>query len=256
MGEAVPVLSVRGVSRAFGPVQALCEVSLDVYAGAVTALVGDNGAGKSTLVGVITGWDRPDEGEIRLEGTGVSFRDPHHALDLGVAAVYQDLALAAHLDVPANLFLGRELRKRGLLGSVLRLVDRREMRRRAGEAIRDLRIDIPFLGNALKAYSGGQRQAVALARAVLWARRVIVLDEPTAALGVVESARVLELIKRVRAKGLGVLLVSHSMPEVLEVADRITVLRQGRKVADLAAADTSMTEIVGYMTGAVAGEAR
>lgn len=248
---AEPVLQARHVARAFGAVQALRDASLDVLPGKVTALVGDNGAGKSTLVSMVCGADTPDEGEVILEGQRVSFRSPQHAQDLGIGTVYQQLALAPDLDVVKNLYLGRTVRRDGPLGTMLRMPDRAAMRTGAIEVLEDLQIQIPSVRNPVGALSGGQRQAISLARAAMRARTVMILDEPTAALGVVQTEQVLALIRRLVERGLGILLVSHSMPEVFDVADRVTVLRQGRTVADLGAADTDAEEVVGYMTGAI-----
>lgn len=249
-----PVLSARHVARAFGAVQALRDASVDIYPGQVTALVGDNGAGKSTLVGMLCGADTPDRGEIVLEGRTVTLGSPQHAQDLGIGTVYQQLALAPDLDVVKNLYLGRTLRRSGPLGTLLRMSDRGTMRRDAAMALEDLQIQIPSTSNAVGALSGGQRQAVTLARAAMRARTVMILDEPTAALGVVQTEQVLALIRRLVERDLGILLISHSMPEVLEVADHITVLRQGRTVANLDASDTDAEQVVGYMTGAISAQ--
>jgi ABC-type sugar transport system ATPase subunit len=240
------LLSVQGVSRSFGAVQALTDVSLELPAGHVTALVGDNGAGKSTLVKVMSGVLRPDAGRILLEGAEVDFRGPLEARAQGVESVYQDLALVPELDVVANVFLGRE-RVNGPLS--LRRLRRREMRERTLSTLSELQIDIHSVSAPVRHLSGGQRQAVAVARGVMWAEKVILFDEPTAALGVAGRATVLRLIGHVKAKGVAVLMVSHSLPEVFEAADSIAVLRHGRHVATLDADKTDGNEIVALMTG-------
>jgi ABC-type sugar transport system ATPase subunit len=240
------LLSVQGVSRSFGAVQALADVSLELPAGHVTALVGDNGAGKSTLVKIMSGVLRPDSGRILLEGDEVDFRGPLEARAQGIESVYQDLALVPELDVVANVFLGRE-RVNGVLS--LRRLRRREMRERTRSAMAELEIDIPSIAAPLRYLSGGQRQAVAVARGVMWAEKVILFDEPTAALGVAGRATVLRLIEHVKSKGVAVLMVSHSLPEVFESADSIVVLRQGRRVATLDADKTDGNEVVALMTG-------
>jgi simple sugar transport system ATP-binding protein len=240
------VLSVQGISRSFGAVQALADVSLELPAGHVTALVGDNGAGKSTLVKIMSGVLRPDTGRILLAGEEMDFRGPLEARAHGIESVYQDLALVPELDVVANMFLGRERVKSPLS---LRRLRQREMRERTQAAVDELDIDIPSIRAPLRYFSGGQRQAVAVARGVMWANKVILFDEPTAALGVAGRATVLRLIKHVKSKGVAVLMVSHSLPEVFESADSIVVLRHGRCVATLDAQKTDGNEVVALMTG-------
>ena len=219
-------------------------------AGEVVALIGDNGAGKSTMVKTLSGVLTPDDGEIRFEGRTVTIPDPHAARQLGIETVYQDLALAPDLESSANLFLGREATRGGLLGK-LGFLDKREMRRRTQEAFKTLGVGVQDATAAVATLSGGQRQGVAVARAVTWAGKVVFMDEPTAALGVVQTRNVLDLIKRVRDTGLAVVLISHNMPEVIEVSDRVEVLRLGERVAQFKTADTSMEELVGAMTGAL-----
>jgi simple sugar transport system ATP-binding protein len=220
----------------------------------VHAVVGDNGAGKSTLIKIISGVDHADEGEIRIDGRPVTITTPRDARALGIETVYQDLALADHLDASANLFLGREeLRPRPL--SWFGFLDKKAMRRRTEEAMQHLKIGIQSVEQPVLRLSGGQRQAVAVARAIAWGRRIVIMDEPTAALGVRESRMVLELIKEVRSQGIAVLMISHNLPEVFAVADRITVLRLGRTIVTLNTAETTLESVVGMMTGAVAAVA-
>ncbi|GLY87346.1 ATP-binding cassette domain-containing protein [Actinoallomurus iriomotensis] len=240
-----PLLEARGVTRRFGHVQALRGAAFTAYAGEVVALIGDNGAGKSTLVKTLAGALRPDGGEILLDGRPVHLTDPVDAQRLGIETVYQDLALAHDLDAAANLFLGREPTR----FSFLHVLDRGVMRRRAAEAFDELGIRLPDMSAPVRQLSGGQRQCVAVARAVAWASRVVFMDEPTAALGVVQRKQVLDLIRRVRDRGVTVVLISHNMPEVLAVADRVEVLRLGRRVARFTAADTSVEQLVSAMTG-------
>jgi ABC-type sugar transport system ATPase subunit len=246
-----PLLEARGIEKRFGRVTALREGTLELQEGEVHALVGDNGAGKSTLIKIISGVLDPDAGELLLEGSPVTIASPHDARALGIETVYQDLALAEHLDAAANLFLGREaLLPRPL--AWLGLLDKRAMRRRAAQELRRLKIGIPSVVQPVLSLSGGQRQAIAVARAIAWGRRIVIMDEPTAALGVRESAMVLELIKDVRNHGLSVIMISHDLPEVFAVADRITVMRLGRSLVTLRKDETSLDAIVSMMTGATA----
>jgi simple sugar transport system ATP-binding protein len=231
-------------------VRALRGANFTVLPGEVVALVGDNGAGKSTLVKTLAGVNRPDEGEIRFDGQPVQIGSPLEARALGIETVYQDLALAADLDPAANLFMGREVLRGGLLGK-LGFLDNREMHRRAGEAFETLGIGLQDSTAPVATMSGGQRQGVAVSRAVTWASKVVFMDEPTAALGVVQTRHVLDLIMSVRDQGLSVVLISHNMPEVFEVADRIEVLRLGERVAQLKRQDVTMEDVVGAMTGAI-----
>jgi D-xylose transport system ATP-binding protein len=239
---------MRGISKRFGAVQALTEVRFDVSSSEVVALVGDNGAGKSTLIKVISGIHRPDEGTVRWQGREVSVSSPNEAAALGIATVYQDLALCDNLDVVANLFLGHEL---ATPGGPLALLDEVTMERRAVEVLRRLSVKIPSVRIPIASLSGGQRQSVAVARSVIADNRVVLLDEPTAALGVAQTREVLELIKRLRGQGLGVVLISHNLADVFAVADRITVLRLGRWVGTYDARTTSREQLVAFMTGAV-----
>ena len=246
-------MEARGIVKNFGRVRALRGANFTVLTGEVVALVGDNGAGKSTLVKTLAGVHRPDDGEIRFDGQPVQIGSPLEARALGIETVYQDLALAADLDPAANLFMGREVLRGGLLGK-LGVLDKREMHRRAGEAFKTLGIGLQDSTAPVATMSGGQRQGVAVSRAVTWASKVVFMDEPTAALGVVQTRHVLELIKSVRDQGLSVVLISHNMPEVFEVADRIEVLRLGERVAQLKRQDVTMEDVVGAMTGAITQE--
>ncbi|MCC9307927.1 ATP-binding cassette domain-containing protein [Kitasatospora sp. RB6PN24] len=245
-----PLLEARGVVKRFGHVRALQGADFTAHPGEVVALIGDNGAGKSTLVNVLSGVLAPDGGEVLLAGAPVRFSGPQDARRQGVETVYQDLSLAPDLDAAANLYLGRELLRSGLLGR-LGVLDRAAMRREAVGAFAELGVVLKDLTAPVASLSGGQRQSVAVARAVAFANRVIFMDEPTAALGVVQRARVLETVRRVADRGICVVLISHNMPEVLSVSDRIEVLRLGRRVASLTAADTTIEELVGAMTGSL-----
>ena len=252
---AEPILEARGNVKDFGRVRALRGADFTVYPGEVVALVGDNGAGKSTLVKCLAGVEHPDAGEIVFEGNPVVLNTPTQARELGIETVYQDLALAADLDPAANLFLGREATRGGVLGK-LGFLDKAEMHRLAHEAFESLGVGLQDSNAPVANMSGGQRQGVAVSRAVTWASKVVFMDEPTAALGVVQTRHVLDLIRRVRERGLSVVLISHNLPEVFEVADRIEVLRLGERVAQYKRADVGMEDIVGAMTGAIAsGEA-
>ena len=248
-----PLLEARRIVKSFGRVHALRGANFTVYPGEVVALVGDNGAGKSTLVKTLAGVHSPDAGEILFDGRPVTIDSPLEARALGIETVYQDLALAAELDPAANLFLGREVARGGLLGR-LGFLDNAEMHRRAGEAFQSLGVGLQDSGAPVATMSGGQRQGVAVSRAVTWASKVVFMDEPTAALGVVQTRNVLDLILRVRQSGLSVVLISHNMPEVFEVADRIEVLRLGERVARFQRGEVSMEDVVAAMTGALKHE--
>ena len=245
-----PLLEASGITKSFGGVRALRGADFAVHPGEVAALVGDNGAGKSTLVKILSGTLAPDGGEIRFEGRQVAVPNPVAARELGIETVYQDLALAPELDPAANLFLGRELVRPGLLGK-LGFLDKAAMRRRTNKAFADLGIGLQDTGAMVANLSGGQRQSVAVSRAATWVSKVVFMDEPTAALGVVQSAHVRDLIRRVRDSGIAVVLISHNMPEVMELADRIEVLRLGVRVARYQAADTTMEQVIAAMTGAL-----
>jgi D-xylose transport system ATP-binding protein len=244
-----PVLALKGVSKSFGPVQALNDVDFEVQPGEVVALVGDNGAGKSTLVKTIAGIHPPDAGTIAFDGQEVTITSPHDAVELGIATVYQDLALCDNLDVVENLFLGREERVEGPVGFIGQL-DEVEMEKRTGELLENLAVTITDVRNEVGTMSGGQRQQVAIARSLLGEPKLVMLDEPTAALGVRQTAQVLELVKRLRDRGYGVVVISHNLADVFEVADRIYVLRLGREAGDFKAGDVSQDQVVGAITGA------
>ncbi|MEU9480872.1 ATP-binding cassette domain-containing protein [Streptomyces sp. NPDC048191] len=241
--SATPVLALRGVSKRFGAVQALTDVELEVHAGEVVALVGDNGAGKSTLVKTIAGVHPIDEGVIEWDGKTVQVNKPHDAQNLGIATVYQDLALCDNIDVVGNLFLGREIRRRGVLDEV-------EMERRSRELLDQLSIRIPSVRIPIASLSGGQRQVVAIARSMLGEPKLVILDEPTAALGVEQTAQVLDLVERLRERGHAVILISHNMADVKAVADKVAVLRLGKNNGVFEVKSTSQEEIISAITGA------
>ncbi|WP_406724930.1 ATP-binding cassette domain-containing protein [Streptomyces sp. GD-15H] len=241
--SATPVLALRGVSKRFGAVQALTDVELEVRAGEVVALVGDNGAGKSTLVKTIAGVHPIDEGVIEWDGRSVQINKPNDAQNLGIATVYQDLALCDNIDVVGNLYLGRELRKRGVLDEV-------EMERRSRELLDTLSIRIPSVRIPIASLSGGQRQVVAIARSMLGEPKLVILDEPTAALGVEQTAQVLDLVERLRERDHAVILISHNMADVKAVADKVAVLRLGRNNGIFEVKSTSQEEIISAITGA------
>jgi simple sugar transport system ATP-binding protein len=245
-----PLLEARGLSRSFGHVRALDNASFDVDAGEVVALIGDNGAGKSTMVKALTGNLEVDSGDLFFQGQRVTISTPHQASEMGMEVVYQDLALAPHLNPVQNMFLGREIPRRGLLGK-LGFMDDKKMRARAEAGFRELGGTVRAFTAPVGTMSGGQRQQIAIVRAISWADKIVFLDEPTAALGVVQTKNVLDTIKRVRDKGIAVVLISHSMPHVLEVANRIQVMRLGTRVTTLPAKGTTVEQLVGAMTGAL-----
>ena len=251
--DAQPILEARNVTKAYGHVQALGGANFSAYPGEVTALVGDNGAGKSTLTKIIAGVAQPDTGELVFEGEPVHVSSPSDAQQLGIETVYQDLALAPDLDGAANIYLGREIFRGGILGR-LGVLDNRRMHQGAAESFDELGVAIRDPAATVGYLSGGQRQGVAVARAATWATKVIIMDEPTAALGVVQTANVLDTIRRVRDRGLAVVLISHNMPEVLEIADRTEVLRLGRRVATFSRETATLESLVGAMTGALIQE--
>ncbi|MCQ4628967.1 ATP-binding cassette domain-containing protein [Shinella sp. CPCC 100929] len=244
------VLEARNVVKTYGHVTALAGVDFELRAGEILAVVGDNGAGKSTLIKALTGALHPTSGEILLDGAPVHFRGPLDARHAGIETVYQDLAMAPALDIASNLFLGRELRAPGILGSIFRRLDKKRMREEARRAMSELKFRLPSIDNAVEALSGGQRQGVAVARAALFARKLVIMDEPTAALGVRETGQVLELIRSIRERGLAVVLISHNMPNVFDIADRIHIMRLGRRAAVVTPKTHSMNDVVAIMTGA------
>ena len=248
--RTTPLLALKGVSKSFGAVRALADVNFEVNPGEVIGLVGDNGAGKSTLVKTIAGTHRSDAGEIFFGGEKVEITSPQDATDLGIATVYQDLALCDNLDVVANLFLGHE-RLAGGLGKTVRWLEEPHMERRSLELLGSLSVTtIQDVRSRVAALSGGQRQSVAIARSLLGEPKVVLLDEPTAALGVAQTRQVLDLIKRLKERGLGVVVISHNLADVFEVTDRIVVLRLGRVVRDFEVGKARQEEVVAAITGA------
>ncbi len=251
--QGAPLVEARAITRSFGRVVALRGADFMVRPGEVSAIVGDNGAGKSTLIKILSGALQADGGELLIDGRPIRLASPREARLAGIETVYQDLALAPSLDVASNLFLGRETRQGGLLGR-LGFLDDRAMRKRAQEEMVNLQIGLSSVRQPVLTLSGGQRQAIAVARATAWGKRVVIMDEPTAALGVRESNMVLRLIERIRASGVAVIMISHNLPEVFEVADRITILRLGLTVRQIARREASMTDVVAFMTGAQAAQ--
>ncbi len=249
------VMQAKGLVKRYGHVIALDGADFELRAGEILAVIGDNGAGKSSLIKCLSGATMPDAGEILLDGAPVHFKSPIDARRAGIETVYQDLAVAPAMTIAENLFLGREMRRAGMLGSVLRMLDKKRMLEQSTARMQDLKVGIRSMTQAVETLSGGQRQCVAVARAAAFAQHVVIMDEPTAALGVKEGNMVLELIRRVRDKGLPVVLISHNMPHVFEVADRIHVARLGRRAAVLSPKKISMSDAVAVMTGAMAPEA-
>ncbi|WP_214473576.1 ATP-binding cassette domain-containing protein [Mesorhizobium sp. dw_380] len=246
-----PILTARGLVKRYGRVTALDNADFDLYPGEILAVIGDNGAGKSSLIKAISGAAVPDEGEIRLEGKPVAFKSPMEAREAGIETVYQNLALSPALSIADNMFLGREIRKPGPLGSWFRMLDRPAMEKRARDKLTELGLmTIQNISQAVETLSGGQRQGVAVARAAAFGSRVVIMDEPTAALGVKESRRVLELILDVKKRGLPIVLISHNMPHVFEVADRIHIHRLGKRLCVVDPKQISMSDAVALMTGA------
>ncbi|MBA3561061.1 MAG: sugar ABC transporter ATP-binding protein [Gemmatimonadaceae bacterium] len=249
--SATIVMQASGLVKRYGHVTALDGTDFELRAGEILAVIGDNGAGKSSLIKALSGALVPDEGDILLDGKPVHFRSPIDARRAGIETVYQDLAVAPAMTIAENLFLGRELRRPGILGNLFRMLDKRRMLDESMAHMQDLQIGIRSMKQAVETLSGGQRQGVAVARSAAFARHVVIMDEPTAALGVKEGNMVLELIRRVRERGLPVVLISHNMPHVFEVADRIHVARLGRRAAVLNPKRVSMSETVAVMTGAM-----
>ena len=250
--ETRPILSARGMVKTYGRVVALDGADFELYPGEVLAVIGDNGAGKSTLIKCLSGAEVANEGEITLEGQPVLFRRPTDARAAGIETVYQTLAVSPALDIATNMFLGREVRKAGPLGSIFRMLDGSGMRKAAKDQMTTLGIGtLQNMGQAVETLSGGQRQAVSVARAAAFGSKVIILDEPTAALGVRESAQVLKLIQNLRERGMPVILISHNMPQVFEVADRIHVQRLGKRAGVITPQSVTITDVVAIMTGAL-----
>lgn len=246
-----PLLSVRNLVKRYGRVTALDHTDFDLLPGEILGVIGDNGAGKSTLIKAISGAVRPDSGTIMLDGAEVHFHSPMEARQAGIETVYQNLALSPSLSIADNLFMGREVRKKGFLGTYFRKLDRNHMENFAREKLSELGLlTIQNINQAVETLSGGQRQGVAVARAAAFGSKVIIMDEPTAALGVKESRRVLELIQDVKSRGMPIVLISHNMPHVFEVADRIHIHRLGKRLCVINPADYSMSDAVAFMTGA------
>jgi fructose transport system ATP-binding protein len=245
-----PILRAEGISKAYGHVQALQDVDLDLRPGEVLGLVGDNGAGKSTLIKILSGAIQPDAGQILVDGRVVHLRSPIDAQHAGIETVYQDLAVVPMMDIGENIYLGREPRLSGPLGLGLRFINKRRMRREAAQHLQSLNIGLKSVRQRVDLLSGGQRQGVAVARAVVFGRRVVIMDEPTAALGVRESRGVVDLIRRINDQGLSIILISHNMPQVIEITHRIMVLRHGRRAGVVRTADTDVEQVVRLITGA------
>jgi fructose transport system ATP-binding protein len=253
MSDATPVrpplIEARGMSKHYGMIVANDAVDIEIGHGEIVAVVGDNGAGKSTLAKMLSGAVIPDAGEIRIDGRPVALRNPVEARAQGIETIYQDLAMAPNLDVATNLYLGRERLRRGP-GRLFGVLDRKAMRAEVSDHLAALDINIPKLwGTPVESLSGGQRQSVAIARALVWASKLVIMDEPTAALGVKQSAAVLQIAKNIREKGISVVIISHILPHVLELADRIVVLRHGRKVADVSAEELDEHKLIELIVG-------
>ncbi len=248
MAEAQPILQVKDISKRFGGLVAVDQVSLDIHAGEVVGILGDNGAGKSTLIKMISGVYQPDGGKIFFNGSEVHFSTPLEARTLGIETIYQDLALCENLDATENIFLGREPMRRRL--GIFNMIDRGLMLEESRHVLHQLDIEIPNLRRPIRQMSGGQRQAVSIARAVYWNARLMIMDEPTAALGVAEQHKVLELVRTLRGRGVPVIMISHNLQEVFAVADRMVVMRRARKVGERAIGETNDNEIVGLIVGA------
>ena len=250
LSKGPPALELRGLEKSFGAVRALRGVSLEVHAGETLGLVGDNGAGKSTLVSMISGNARPDVGEILVDGQRREFRTPHEAQSAGIETVFQYLSLVLSLDIASNMFLGRELLGSSRLARLAGYVDKKSMRREVVEILERLGLSLPSPKTKVSALSGGQRQAVALTRAVYWGKHIVVLDEPTAALGVMQTQVVLDFIRRIRDQGVAVIFISHNMEHVFDASDRIVVLRLGEKIFDGATSEVTPMDVVALITGA------
>jgi ABC-type sugar transport system ATPase subunit len=249
-----PVLEARHIARHFGAVIALADASLTLNRHEVLGLVGDNGAGKSTLLKILSGIISASSGEVLVDGAPIQLRRAQDAMDAGIETVYQDLALVDTMTAYQNVYLGREEISRNPLARFFNLVDDKQMRSRAREVLDSLQVKIPSINVTVKGMSGGQRQCLAIARALLWGRRIVILDEPTAALGVRETGQVLDVIRELRKQDVSVIIVSHNMQQLMSVADRITVMRLGRSIATRTVKDTQVSEIVGLITGAIPGD--
>mgnify|MGYP003377617128 FL=1 len=246
-----PILNAKGLTKRYGKVTALNNCDFELYPGEILAVIGDNGAGKSTLIKAISGAVTPDEGQIWLDGKEIAFKTPIEARAAGIETVYQTLAMSPALSIADNMFMGRELRKPGIMGTIFRKLDRARMEKFAREKLNELGLmTIQNINQAVETLSGGQRQGVAVARAAAFGSKVVILDEPTAALGVKESRRVLELIRDVRSRGIPIILISHNMPHVFEVADRIHIHRLGKRLCVIKPSDYTMSDAVAFMTGA------
>jgi fructose transport system ATP-binding protein len=246
-----PIMEARGLVKRYGSVTAINGADFELRAGEVLAVIGDNGAGKSSLIKALTGALIPDSGEIFMDGKPVHFHNTLDARDAGIETVYQDLAVVPALDIASNVFLGREIRQKGIMGSVFRRLDKKAMREESLKHLNDLKVSIKSVRQAVETLSGGQRQGVAVVRTAAFGRRVIIMDEPTAALGVRESGMVIDLIKQIRDRGLPVVLISHDMPHVFEVADRIHIHRLGQRAAVVSPRQRQMSDVVALMTGAM-----
>jgi len=251
---ATPVLEARHIARHFGAVIALADASLTLHKNEVLGLVGDNGAGKSTLLKILSGIVSASSGEVLVDGTPIQLRRAQDAMDAGIETVYQDLALVDTMTAYQNVYLGREEISTNPLARFFNLVDDKKMRQRAREVLDSLQVKIPSINVTVKGMSGGQRQCLAISRALLWGRRIVILDEPTAALGVRETGQVLDVIRELRKQDVSVIIVSHNMQQLMSVADRITVMRLGRSIATRTVKDTQVSEIVGLITGAIPGD--
>jgi simple sugar transport system ATP-binding protein len=241
------IIETKGITKRFGGLTAVDNVSMGVKAGEVVAILGDNGAGKSTLIKVISGVHKPDEGSILLDGKPMKLESPMDALASGIETIYQDLALAENLNVSSNIFLGREKTRKSL--GVFNVLDHEYMQKESRSVLDRLEIEIPSLKNTIRTLSGGQRQAVAISRSIYWEAKVLIMDEPTAALGIAEQKKVLALVNSLKSQGIGIIIISHQMYDVFEVADRIMVMRRGKNVATRLVSETTPDEIVGLIVG-------
>ncbi len=250
MAQETPILQLKGISKHFGGVVAVSDVNMELRKGEVLGIVGDNGAGKSTLIKIISGVYQKDSGEIYLKGRKVEIDNPKDAMTLGIETVYQDLALVDSLDLPLNIFLGREIRYKGVMGSVFGFLNFREMRQSSIELLQKLKVNVKDLRIQVRYLSGGQRQIIPFARVMHWGKKIIILDEPTSALGVQESKSVLNVIRRLKEYGFSIIIISHNLQHIFSVVDRIMVLRRGEKVGMLKARETTADEVVSMITGA------